>query len=194
MEGLNKILLRLFAAFTILGFFLLMAGLIVGPNEVSGSILNEHLLNDMRTDFLCRSLTSGAIPMFMLFGAGTAVLCVYIYHFHEETPGFRAMCFYFIMAFMGLSVFFLMTSDAIGVIGKEPHVETVTVLDKQISRSHSRHGRSHTRYMVYYSNGFTNQVNWDMYDDIEIGEETYLVVCGETVVRVLDADDYTLVN
>ncbi len=49
MEGLNKILLRLFAAFTILGFFLLMAGLIVGPNEVSGETVVRVLDADEYT-------------------------------------------------------------------------------------------------------------------------------------------------
>lgn len=77
--------------------------------------------------------------------------------------------------------------ETINIITHEPRVEKVTLSDKYAVRY--RHSTGH--YFVF-SNGSTNDSEESEYDAHSVGDEFYVIMCGDSCVKHYDPAQYEL--
>ncbi len=190
MENLKIILTRIFAVFTAVGFLLFLGALLVKPKP-SGNMLTDYYVEDASTAFVCSRLFDAGLLMFLFFGAALFVLLV-VTHLTGEDDGmsFRTLICCSWLAIMGLVFACVAFSQLVPMIGNEPRVEVVTVVDKNC-----RYGGGkikHMRYSLSFSNGTRRSVSHDDYYDAEAGDPYYLIMCGSQPISAYNPADYTL--
>lgn len=81
----------------------------------------------------------------------------------------------------------LNVKETINIITHEPRVERVTLSDKYAVG----YRRSTGHYFVF-SNGSTNDSEESEYDAHSVGDEFYVIMCGDSCVKHYDPDQYEL--
>ncbi|MBR5387814.1 MAG: hypothetical protein IK142_09570, partial [Clostridiales bacterium] len=69
MEKLTGIFLKVFAFFTALCFLLTLGGKLISPH-VTSTMINQRVLGEIRTEYICEMLTGCTFLALLFFGAG----------------------------------------------------------------------------------------------------------------------------
>ena len=190
MGKVNTIIFRVFGFFTALGFLLVLGGIIVDSPE-NGTVLNDRLIGQMRTAYVCTKVISGGVILMFLFGIGFIVLLVKKLFIGDwENFNFRVMAIILVLGVFGLATFVVNTSDVLVAVVNEPRLEIVDVFYKDTELIHSK--RPHTNYYLHFRNGTKVAVDYATYNNTPEGTEYYQVLCGDTAIRTLSPDEYTL--
>ena len=90
----------------------------------------------------------------------------------------------------GLATFVVNTSDVLVAVVNEPRLEVVEVFYKDTE--HVGGKRPHTNYYLHFRNGTKFEVDYSTYNNTHEGTEYYQVLCGDTAIRTLSPEEYTL--
>ena len=190
----RKILFRILLITAIAVFALWLICLLFEP-DITGTVLNERLIGAIRMDYIRSSVSVGAVYIWLFLGAAALVLHMSNITTEEDKKFSNAMlvCTFI---FTGLAVLMsaLSVPDIIPALIYEPEVETVAVADKDSEFGGGTAFSRRTCYYLYFEDGNRRAVSHDVYNETEPGERFYLILCGDQVIRALDASDYSLTN
>ena len=188
----RKIVFRILLIAAIAVFALWLVCLLFKP-DITGTVLNERLLGAIRMDYIRSCVSVGAVYVWMFLGVAALVLHMSNITTEEDKKFSNAMlvCTFI---FTGLAVLMSVLSvpDIIPALIHEPEVETVAVTDKDSEFGGGTVFSRRTHYYLYFDDGNRRAVSYDVYNETEPGERFYLILCGDQVIRALDASDYSL--
>ena len=190
----RKILFRILLIAAIAVFALWLVCLLFEP-DITGTVLNERLISAIRMDYIRSSVSVGAVYVWMFLGV--VALVIHMSNITtEEDKKFSNAMLVSTFIFTGLAVLMsaLSVPDIIPALIYEPVVETVAVADKDSEFGGGTAFSRRTRYYLYFEDGNRRAVSHDVYNETEPGERFYLILCGDQVIRALDASDYSLTN
>lgn len=190
MEKLTGIFLKVFAFFTALCFLLTLGGKLISPH-VTSTVINQRVLGEIRTEYICEMLAGCTFLALLFFGAGLGLMMFILYGPKEYAQmGFRSVACCTMLGIVGLGFFIMGVARVVPVVGDEPQIVAVTVVDKSTRLGAGRHARIH--HDLEFSNGTQRSVGEGVYYETDVGDPYYVVMCGHTPISVLNPDEYTV--
>lgn len=155
-----------------------------------GRVITEEYMYALRTYQL--NLLPAACMVFLSI-AGICLILTALWwniadkrgHYYNRVKGFAV-----VLAAVVMSIRF--GADAVDLATHKPHVETAVITEHRSTGIYASRRQKVHHYYLTLSNGREIEVSLNEYQKHEDGTEVYVILCGNTSLKVCSTDDYLL--